>query len=221
MGFLTTIIEYEGPVANTRPRWWAAHQAAAKAVGLEGPTSDEFWRLIRTGVPDGTIMRAARPAQLIEYTRIRNAQLESNELMALDEPQPALKPNLQLLKQMGTCHLVSLCRNREGINTALNRFDIWMYLDKKSMLPEDRSRRVPSLKEMVPGHGSTLAVVGTVAVAYVATEAGCRCVGLNDGPNYPKFLRQVGVDAFFDSLDELTDALARRAPELERLGLHF
>jgi hypothetical protein len=44
-------------------------------------------------------------------------------------------------------------------------------------------------------------------------------VGIKNGPVYPKFLRQVGVDVFYDDLDQLTDALARHDPELQRIGI--
>jgi len=40
---------------------------------------------------------------------------------------------------------------------------------------------------------------------------------MKTGPTFPKFMQQVGVDVFFDSLDDLTDALARRSPELQKI----
>ena len=49
MAFLNTIIEFEGPIVNVEPRYWAAHQAAVAAVGFQGPLREEFWRLWRTG----------------------------------------------------------------------------------------------------------------------------------------------------------------------------
>ena len=72
---------------------------------------------------------------------------------------------------------------------------------------------------MVGSHGLTLAVVGTVPMAYAAGEAGCRVVGMKNGPAVPKLLRQVGVDVFFESLDELTDALISHHPDLQRIGV--
>lgn len=221
MAFLNTIVEFEGPVVDVRPRWWAAHKAGAAAIGLEGPPEDEFWRLVRKGSPDGMIMRHARPHQLAQYTHVRAEQQNSTAFMALDEPQPALKQNLRVLKQLGTCHLVTTCRNQEGINATLDRLDIWMCFERRIILPEDRVRRLTLLKELAAGHSSTLAIVGTVPVALALSNAGCRCVGLAQGPAFPNNLRQVGVDAFFDSLDALTDALAARHPDLQRIGLHF
>jgi len=221
MGFLNTIIELEGPVVDVRPRWWAAHKAAAAAIGLEGPPEDEFWRLVRKGSPVGMIMRHARPHQLPEYSRIRAERQESTDLMSLDEPQMALKENLRVLKQLGTCHLVTRCRNQEGINATLDRLDVWMCFERRIILPEDRDRRLSMLKGLTAGYSSTLAIVGTVPVALALSNAGCRCVGLKEGPAFPNNLRQVGVDAFFDSLDALTDAVVARHPDLERIGVHF
>jgi phosphoglycolate phosphatase-like HAD superfamily hydrolase len=219
MGFINTIVEFEGPVVDVRPRYWAAHQAAVAESPFQGPAEDEFWRLVRTGATDAMILKYAKGQQVTDYTRVRNERIDSTEMMALDELQPAADNDLRVLKSLGTCHLVTLCRNRDGINATLDRLGVWMYFDQKRVLPEDRVRRVAALRELVGGHRSTLAVVGTVPVAYAAGEAGCRVVGLRNGPAVPRMLQQVGVDVFYDTLDELTDAITRRSEELERIGL--
>lgn len=206
-------------MVDVRPRYWAAHQQAIKPVGFQGPPPDEFWRLVRTASPDSMFVRHGKPAQVAEYTRLRNLHIDSTELMVLDEPQQGLPENLRVLKELGTCHLVTLCRNRDGINATLNRLDIWMYFDQKRVLPDDRDRRVAALRELAGSLRSTLVLAGTVPLAYAAGEAGCRVVGLRNGPAVPKLLRQVGVDVFYDNLDQLTDAMTRRDPELQRIGL--
>lgn len=218
VGFLTTIVEYEGALVDVRPRYWAAHQEAIAAAGWAGPTEDEFWRLIRTGAPDGQLVPHAKPAAVLEYARRRNERLESTDLFALDEAWPNAETDLKILKNMGACHLVSLCPNREALNAALNRLDLWMYFDKKQSLPANRERRVGAIADIAAGT-RTLALAGTVAFAYAANEAGCRVIGMKTGLAFPKQFRQVGVDVFHDSLDELTDALGRRDPDLQRLGV--
>ncbi|HOA72971.1 MAG TPA: hypothetical protein PL151_05825 [Phycisphaerae bacterium] len=218
MGFLTTIVEYEGALVNVRPRYWAAHKEAVTAVGFRGPTEDEFWRLLRTGASDGQMVPYAKTPKVLEYAALRNQRLHSSDLMELDESWPGASANLQVLKNMGTCHIASLCPNRDGLNAALNRLDLWMYFDKKQVLPADSDRRVEVLREMTGGT-RTLAVAGTIPFAYAANEAGCRVVGMKTGLAFPKQFRQVGVDVCFDSLDELTDALARHDPELQRIGV--
>ncbi|MGQ9649363.1 MAG: HAD family hydrolase [Phycisphaerae bacterium] len=219
MTFLNTIIEYEGPVVDVEPRYWAAHQAAIQAVGFQGPPRSEFWRLWRTGATDSQFVRFGRSQKVADYARIRSEKIDSTALMALDQAWPKVTESLRLLKQMGSCHLVSLCRNREGLNATLDRLDIWMHFESKQCLPEDRDRRVEALGKLAGGMRVTLAVVGTVPMAYAAGEAGCRTVGLKNGPAVPKLLRQVGVDVFFESLDELTDALSSRHPDLQRIGV--
>ncbi len=219
MAFLNTIIEYEGPVVDVEPRYWAAHQAAIQAVGFQGPPRSEFWRLWRTGATDSQFVRFGRPQKALDYARIRAEKLDSSELMVLDQAGPKTAENLRLLKQMGASHLVSLSRNRDGLNAVLDRLDLWMHFESKQCLPEDRDRRVEALCKLAGGLRVTLAVVGTVPMAYAAGEAGCRTIGLKNGPAVPKLLRQVGVDVFFESLDELTDALSSRHPELQRMGV--
>lgn len=218
MGFLTTIVEYEGALANVRPRYWAAHQAALKAVNFRGPGEDEFWRLVRTQASDGLMVPHAKTPVVFEYTRVRNEQLAGSELIALDEAWPDAVLNLPVLKNLGVCHLVSLCPNREALNAALDRMAVWMYFEKKQVLPTDSDRRVEALHEMAGGV-RTLAVAGTIPFAYAANEAGCRVVGMRTGLAFPKQFQQVGVDVCFDSLDELTDALARHDPALQRIGV--
>jgi len=219
MAFLNTIIEFEGPVVDVEPRYWAAHQAAIQAIGFQGPPQAEFWRLWRTAATDGQFVRFGRPQKIAEYTRVRAEKIESTELMALDQAGLKVAENLRLLKQMGSSHLVSLSRNRDGLNATLDRLDLWMHFDSKQCLPEDRDRRVEALRKLAGGHRVTLAVVGSVPMAYAAGEAGCRTVGLKNGPAVPKLLRQVGVDVLFESLDELTDALSSHHPDLQRIGV--
>jgi phosphoglycolate phosphatase-like HAD superfamily hydrolase len=218
VGFLTTIVEYEGALVNVRPRYWAAHQAAISALGWRGPTEDEFWRLVRSGASDGLMVPYAKSTQILEYVRLRGEHMNSTDLIALDEAWPDAATNLKILKNMGTCHLASLCPNRDALNASLDRADLWMYFDKKQSLPIDRERRVQTLADMASGT-RTMVVAGSVPFAYAANEAGCRVVGMKTGTAFPKQMRQVGVDVFFDSLDELTDALGRHDPELERIGV--
>ncbi len=221
MGHLNTIVEMEGPIIDVRARYWAAHREAIETVGFEGPTENEFWRLIRLGAPDAQFVRHAKPDKLAEYVQLRDEKLHSSALMALDETRNGARENLRVLKQLGSCHLATLCDNREGLNSTLDRLDIWMYFDKKTVLPESRERRVAALKELMGHHPSTLVVAGSVPFAYAAGEAGGRVVGIKGGPAFPDRLRQVGADFCFDSLDALTDALAKRDPILERIGLIF
>jgi len=219
LSFLNTIVEFEGPVVDVRPRYWSAHKSAVTAINFEGPPPDEFWRLVRTGATDGMMVRYGKSHHIAEYTRLRDEARDGTELMKLDEAQPKAADNLRVLKGMGVCHLVTHCQNREGINATLNRLDLWMYFDQKRVLPADRDRRVQALREVIGGHRVTLAVVGTVPMAYAAGEAGCRVVGVRTGLAVPKLLQQVGVDVFYDSLDDLTDALASRDPDLQRIGI--
>lgn len=219
MSYLNTILEWEGPIVDVRPRYWAAHQAAVKAAGFQGPAADEFWRLYRTGASDGLMVPHGKPQHVAKYTRVRNEKINSTELMMLDQLQPGAVENLKVLKSMGTCHMASLCQNREGVNATLNRLDVWLYFEQKRSLPEDSDRRVEAIRELAGGNQRTLAVAGTVAFAFAAGEAGCRVVGIKNGPAFLKMLRQVGVDVFFDNLDQLTDALSRHDPELQRIGI--
>ncbi len=218
MGFLSTIVEYEGVLVDVRPRYWAAHQQGLAAVGLNGPDPEEFWRLIRTGASDGLLAPMARTTQMLEYAKARDQARNDTDLFALDEAHENLEPSLRVLKAMGTCHLASLSPNRDALNAVLNRLNLWMYFDRKAVLPVDRERRVKAITEMA-GSGRSLAVAGSVPFAYAASEAGCRVVGLTTGVAFPKQMRQVGVDLFYESLDALTDALSRHDPELQRIGV--
>lgn len=219
MSFLNTIIELEGPVVNVRPRCWAAHRAAAAELGFDGVAEDEFWRLLRTGTADGMFLRQAKPAKVAEYARRRAELLESSELMQLDTAQPAVHENLRVLKSLGNCHLVTLAQNRDAVNATINRLELWLYFDQKRSLPSESDHRVAALKELAGLHHSSLVVAGSVPLAYAAGEAGCHVVALRNGLAFPKFFQQVGVDVCYDDIEELTDALTRRAPELQKIGL--
>ena len=219
MAAFNILMEFEGPVVDLRPRYWAAHQQVLEGLGFSGPPEEEFWRLVRTGAADGAFVRFGKERHGVEYGEKRAALLDDSSLMALDELQPGAEQSLPALKKMGSQHLVTLCRNRDGINASLDRLNIWMHFDKKQVLPADRDRRVDALKELRGEYTNTLAIVGTVPMAHVAGEAGCRVIGIANGPTFPNRLRQAGVDAVYDDLDALTDALSTRDNQLQRLGL--
>ncbi len=112
MPFLNTIIEYDGIIVNNRKRAWAAHKAAIDQVGFAGPGPDDFWRLYRLNAPDSQRVPLGKTPVVLQYARLRDERSEATDLIALDEPQPHLETSLKLLKQLGACHLVTLCRNR-------------------------------------------------------------------------------------------------------------
>ena len=178
MGYLNTIVEYEGVVIDVQPRYWAAHREAIRAVKFEGPVQAEFWRLWRMGSADSMFLPIGKPHHVAEYLRVRNERINSTDLMALDVPQPGANENLRVLKQLGVCHLATLCDNRAGINATLDRLDLWIHFDKKAVLPKDSDRRVEALREMMSERPCTLAVAGSVPFAYAANEAGARVVGM-------------------------------------------
>jgi len=219
VNFLTSIVELEGVVLDVRARYWRAHSEAIQAVGFTGPTESEFWRLLRSGATDAQIVRHGKERHVREYRRLRDERIDSSELMELDEAQPDAAANLKLLKEFGTAPLVTLCRNREGINATLNRLDLWISFDRKEVLPESRDRRPELLRELAGPGRPAMALAGTVPLALAANEADCRVVGMKTGLAYPKFMRQVGVDVFYDSLDALTDAITSRDPDLQKIGV--
>ena len=108
MAFLNTIIEFEGPVVEVRARWWAAHQEAIAATGFQGPSAEEFWRLVRTGATDAAIIRFGKHRHAEDYARIRDERRDSLDLMALDELQPDAAVNLRVLQQLGNAVCLSL-----------------------------------------------------------------------------------------------------------------
>ncbi len=218
MNYLNTIAEYEGAVIDVMPRYWAAHQEAARAAGFEGPPHEEFVRLCRQGAAPGQMIPHAKAHHIQEYKRVWAERVDASDLMALDVAVEGAAANYRILKSMGNCHLATYCRNRDGINATLDRLNLWMHFDRKTVLPEEPRRRVDALREMAGSH-VTLAIAGTVPFAYAASEAGCRVVALNRGPAFPRRLRQVGVDVFFESLDELTEALSRGREDLRRIGI--
>ena len=95
MTHLNTIIELEGPVVNVCPRYWAAHQAAIKPLKFEGPSEEEFWRLIRLRSDDAAFVPRGKTLHVAEYKRVRDERIDSSELMALDELQPGVRKNCE------------------------------------------------------------------------------------------------------------------------------
>ncbi len=218
MAYINTIIEWEGAVIDVRPRFWAAHQEAIQPTGYRGPSEEEFWRLIKIGADLGAMLPHAKPPQVAEYKKLWHEKVESTEFMTNDELQPTAANNLRVLKQMGNAHLVTLSSNSKGVNETLDRLDVWMHFDQKRSLPENRERRVKTLKDLAGGHRTTLVVAGTVPLAYAAAQADLSVVAMRTSLAFPKQFRQVGVDVFFDTLDELTDALINGDEALQRIG---
>lgn len=217
--FLNIVVEWEGAVVEVRPRYWAAHRAAAEAIGERGPNEEEFWRLVKIGAEPGAFVPHAKPDRAREYARLRDELRDSSELMEKDELLEGALPGLPVLKNMGACHLVTLSGNIDGINAALNRLDVWMHFDRKRALPQDRDRRAQLLGEVAGGMGRALVVAGTVSLALTAARAGLPTVALKSGLAFPRQFRQTGIELFFENLDELSDALIENRGIFSPIGL--
>ena len=63
------ILEFDGPVFDPAPVYYAAHQAASGDVGWSRLDQATFWRLLRTKGRQADFLPGAKPVKIAEYQK--------------------------------------------------------------------------------------------------------------------------------------------------------
>jgi phosphoglycolate phosphatase-like HAD superfamily hydrolase len=212
------IIELDGPIVDVQPRYYEAHRRVQAELGLASRTPNEFWRLVREGVPPVEIVRPHRSGQVDDYMRLFAQRVTMEELYSLDRPQPDAPAAMAGLSAMAPCKLVVLRGDRNAAQRLLDQHELWRFFRTLRMLSPDLARRIAQLGDLSEGRGQTVVAAGADVLARSAREAGFIVVGLGNGCCTPMRLRQAGADVLVKDLSELLESIRKPTDEMLRAG---
>jgi len=216
---LRFIIEFDGPVFDPAPVYYAAHQAAAGDVGWSRLDQATFWRLLRTKGRQADFLPAAKPIKIAEYDKRFDHHLESDALVSVYQPHQDIRDSLNHLMRMGTCRLITLGSNVAGRVKSLEKHGLANLFTGFDRLDADPRRRPADLRRLCEGDSRSLVVASSDSVLRSAGEAGLLCVGVATGTSSVARLHQAGAGVVYKAFHELADSIRDGAADLIKAGL--
>jgi phosphoglycolate phosphatase-like HAD superfamily hydrolase len=203
------LIDFDGPVFDVAPAYFAAHQAAAAAVGWSRLDQATFWRLTRTQGRDANVLPGAKPVKMTEYQVRFDAWIESDEAIASRQPRPEIDKALAALAACGLCSLVTLGSNLDARRSAIERHRLRRFFPRSERLDADPRRRPADLRKLGEGDPHTVVVAASDSLLRAAGEADLLTVGLACGACSVDRLHRAGADVVHKTLREFADSLPR------------
>jgi len=213
------IIEFDGPLFDPAPVFYAAHQAAAAGVGWSHLDQATFWRLLRTKGRQADLLPAAKPVKIAEYEKRFDAHVESDVLVAAYQPQADVRGTLLQLGRSGTCSLMTLGTNLAGRRAAMKKHGLAGLFARFDGLLADPRRRPAELRKLCEADPRSLVVAASDSLIRSAGEAGIVSVGIAAGPCSVARLHQGGAGVVYKALHELSASIREGAADLVQAGL--
>ncbi len=213
------LIEFEGPIVDLAPAWFAAHEAAATAVGWSRLDQATFWRLIRTQGRTAEVLPGAKPHKLADYLARFEQQLEASESIRELHPHDEAPAALAELARRGPCHMVTLGANLPARLAVLEEQGLRNLFAQAVALSSDPRRRPDELRVLAASDPRAIVVAGTEALVRAAQSAELFTVGLTCGCCAERRLHQAGASVVLKDLAELVRSLQSGAADLIRAGL--
>jgi len=213
------IIEFDGVVFDVAAAWYAAHAAAAQAVGWSRLDQPTFWRLVRTKGREADILPAAKPVKLTDYWTKFDALLETDATIASFVPHDGIARTLLTLAGHGGLMLVTLGGNLPARRGLLERAGLARFFPQFQRLDADPRRRPAELRTLAGGDPRTLVAAGSDDIIRSTGGADLLAVGVSCGPCNAARLHQAGAGLVHKNLSELADSLDSGGHDLVRAGL--
>jgi phosphoglycolate phosphatase-like HAD superfamily hydrolase len=216
---LNLILEFDGIITDQHESWFAAHVAAAEAVGWSRLDSSTFWRLIRTKGRQADVLPTAKAAKVEEYWARFDQLVESPVMLGKLTVDDECRTVLNALSRHGDLRLITLAADTESRNAILVRNGLAHFFKQFESLTTDPRRRPAELKLLAKPQPRTIVVAATDAVIRSAGSAELVCVGISTGSCTATRLHQAGASIVYKELGELSQSLQAGASDLIRAGL--
>jgi len=213
------IIEFDGPVFDPAPLYYAAHQAAATDVGWSRLDRATFRRLMRTKGKQADFLPGAKPAKIAEYDRRFAEHIESDALLAPYGPQLEVRETLAQLARIASCSLMTAGSNVDGRRVALEKHGLAGFSERFEGVESDPRGRPAQLRRLSEGDRRTLVAAATDSLIRSAVEAELFAVGIASGGCSVARLHQAGANVVYKELHELATSLRSGAADLIGAGL--
>jgi len=216
---LRFIVEFDGVLADVVPAWYAAHRAAAEAVGWSRLDEATFRRLIRTKGREADILPGAKQAKLDAYDTEFLKLIEQDASIAALTPQDGLFERFRQFQRFGPIVLVTTGGNIEARRRWVAGQPWSGSVARFERLDPDARKRPVELGVLSEGDERTAVVASSDVLVRSADAAGLFVVGVSTGTCTVKRLQQAGARVVYKALDELTTSLRDGAADLIRAGM--
>lgn len=216
---MNIILEFDGVIADQQQTWYAAHAAAADAVGWSRLDSSTFWRLIRTKGRQADLLPAARATKVEEYWAKFDQWIESDEAVGKLTLDEECVPVLTALCRQGDLRLVSLGSNLNARQKFLAKNALARLFKQFEKLDADPRRRPAELKLLAKSSPRNIIVAASDALVRSAGSADLLCVGISSGSCTATRLHHAGATVVYKELAELAESLQAGATDLIQAGL--
>jgi len=209
----------DGPLVDVQPRYHELHRRVLREMNLPALPAEAFWRLVRRDAPLEQFVSGGRPKHVERYKQRFMELSECDELLACDVAQADADGTLRSLKTLGEPILITMRLNRPGAQEVLKRLHLADYFLRVCGLSQSQARRVDQLQELAGEARRVIVAASSEPVIIATREADLPVVGVAGGSCTPQRLRRAGADVVFDTLDDVSLAIASGSEEIRRAGL--
>lgn len=213
------IIEFDGVLTDLRAVYYAAHRAAAEALGWSKLDEATFWQTTRSKGRQGVYLRGARPGLSEKYHPTFDARLERDDAIVALTMAKDTSATVHLLKQHGTCVGVTLGSNVAARRAWLERQELVAAFEEFHGLNADSRRRPAELIALAAGDRRTIVVAAGDTLLRAAAQTDLLKVAVSTGACSLRRLHQAGADVIYADLAELAESLDSGASDLIHAGL--
>lgn len=214
------ILEFDGPVIDVEPVYWAAYSRVVAELELARKDRATFWRLLRRGAGIGEFLLGAKPRHLQRFREAFPELLESDECLSSGAAAEGVADELRALAAgQYALSLVTLGRNGPARQKLLDEADLSVYFTRMSRLAAAPNQRLDQLKELTEGEARVVVAAGSESLVKLAEEANLAAVGIANGPCTARRLTQAGARMTFTDLEGLGEEFATGARNLVAAGL--
>jgi len=213
------IIDLDGPVLDPRKRLLRAYVGVTGTVGRQALAENVAYRLIRSGVPDGQLLRGAKPDELREFRRLFDEAAEQDENITLCEEQAHVGEALTRLKKTGELILVTTGSNRFARQLVLDKLDLSIHFSRMLALSPEANLRVSQLGELADGDDRVVVACASETLARSAHQAHMLPVAIANGACDDIRMTRVGAQLVFADLGELANDVEGGSSKLIQAGL--
>jgi len=214
------IIEFDGPVIDVEPVYWAAYSRVAGELGLARKDRAVFWRLLRRGAGIGDMLTGAKPRHIQRFREAFPEALDLDVCLADGAAREDISGELRALcAGQHVLSLVTLGRNAKARQKLLDANDLSVHFTRMSRLAAEPVLRRAQLQELTEGHARVLVAAASETLVKLGDEAGLFTAGIADGPCAARRLTQAGARLTFRGFGELGNEVATGCRNLIAAGL--
>ncbi len=211
------IIEIDGILTNLRPAFWQAYQEAMKHIGLACADEGSFWRTIRRGDPIATVLQGSKLHHVTAFESAFGTAQASAAFAEKLELHEDAREFFTKLKQLGTCHYVTLSAHAKVLSEMLTTVALPGCDTTVTTLNDGQFSA--ELKSLAGGERPVILLSAGERLLQAADAIGIIPIGIASGACIAKRMPRFGAITTYRDVSAFCDARAEGDPVLVRAGI--